>query len=197
MFSRISPRPVAFTGAIHNFGDQSSPQNLIGAPTQPSKDEFRHYINKAVQNSTQPPNIEQVPSLVHRREKAPVNGAPMSYTGGWANPMNPAMGGAPIPHSDQGLESPSFQNRTLSAHQFSVPPNQAHQPYFRGIDQRQSKPPFMATIADYPSIKRPERIEHTANLHPSKTAEKGKLQAVRTHHTSKWPFAMNLPYGNL
>jgi len=186
MFSRISTRPVAFTGpTIHKFGDQSSPQNLVGATDLSSKDEFRHDLNKIVQNTTQPANIEQVPSLPHKKEKPHVNSPAMSYTGGWANPMNPNMGGAPIPHADMGLESPSFQNRRVSE-------NQAQQPHFRGIDQ-QGKPAFMATIADYPSIKRVD-LPH-ADFQQSKTAAKSKMHAIKTHHTS--PFSMNLPYRNL
>jgi hypothetical protein len=192
MFSRISIRPVAFTGpTIHNFGDQSSPQNLIGTTDLSTKDEFRHDISKVVQNATQPPTIQDLPDLSpHKREKPHAMNSPaMSYTGGWANPMNPNLGGAPIPHADMGLESPSFQNRRVSQ-------NQTQQLHFRGSDQRQVRPAFMATIADYPSLKLPEQIDHV-NFHHSEIAAKAKLQAIKTHPKSKWPFSMNLPYGNL
>ena len=195
MFSRIQARPVAFTGAIHAFGDQTSPQNLVGATDLSSKDEFRRDLSKAVQNMTQPPNIELPDSPQSRKPKpAPAQGAAMSYTGGWANPMNPVMGGAPIPHSDPGLETPSFQNRTLPPHQFEVPPNQAHQTFFRGFDQ-QAKPTFMATVADFPSVMHPKRVDLPhVDFERQKTGAKAKLRAFKNHHPSDSPFSMNLPY---
>jgi len=207
MFSRIQAFPAAFAGTPipHSFGNEDpSAKPLVGMPAAVHQQDMFSLSNdskKALQNTVQPPDMEPSKRSAAKPPTGLGNRMDMSYTAGWMNPINPTLGGSPIPHSDQGFASPRFQTgkpqnfqaRTQSNH-FAVPISKHSEMRFRGFEQHQPRPAFMATIADYPIMQGPGRrvLNHPATPHNEAAAEKARV--VKSHKASSGLFATNLPY---